>query len=65
MRTRNRTREETGRAAGADDNGSAAGAGERRQQAERLVAEADAILERALEGDSQRFLEANLQRGGQ
>ena len=40
-------------------------ASERRNEAERLANKADALLDRALSGDSQRFLEANRQRGGQ
>ncbi|MFN8603928.1 MAG: hypothetical protein U0842_25925 [Candidatus Binatia bacterium] len=62
MRTRNRSH--------GDDapQGAAQGsnvASERRNEAERLANEADALLDRALSGDSQRFLEANRQRGGQ
>ena len=62
MRTRNYTHED-----GAPPSAPAGGtrAGERRSEAERLAGEADALLERALSGDSQRFLEANRQRGGQ
>lgn len=62
MRTRNRGHEDD-----APQSAPAGGtrAGGRRSEAERLAGEADALLERALSGDSQRFLEANRQRGGQ
>jgi hypothetical protein len=62
MRTRNRSHDDDA-PQGAPTGSSRAG--ERRTEAERLASEADALLDRALSGDSQRFLEANRQRGGQ
>lgn len=64
MRTRNRSHDD-GAPPGAAGSASTAGTDQRRQAADRLVAEADAAIERALAGDSQRFLDANQQSGGQ
>jgi hypothetical protein len=65
MRTRNRTRDEVPAPAGATGGAGAGDGAQRWREADRLAREADAILERALAGDSQRFLDANQQRGGE
>jgi hypothetical protein len=66
MRFRERRNEEKARPA---DSGSAApgGAGldQLREETERLLAAGDAAIEHALSGDSEKFLAANRQRGGQ
>lgn len=62
MRTRNRSHDDPAVPATPDGRGRN---GERRAEIERLANEADALIDRALSGDSQRFLEANRQRGGQ
>jgi hypothetical protein len=66
MRTRNRLDDAEAPAGAATPGSTGSGSGGVRwQEAARLAAEADAILERALTGDSQRFLEANQQHGGE
>ncbi len=66
MDTRNRRNDEVLRATGEPLESSGGGRlPEMRRQAEQLLSAGDEAIQRALSGDSERFLRANRQQGGQ
>ncbi len=64
MRTRERSREQRERPRG-EGGPAEAGSGELRDMAERLLAAGDDAINRALSADSEAYLSATRQRGGE